>query len=38
VEGVVDVLRILRVELENTMILAGTRSVADITRAHVERA
>ena len=37
-EGVVDVLRILRVELENTMILAGTRSVADITRAHVERA
>jgi isopentenyl diphosphate isomerase/L-lactate dehydrogenase-like FMN-dependent dehydrogenase len=37
-EGVVDVLRILRAELENTMILAGTRSVADITRAHVERA
>ena len=37
-EGVVEVLRILRVELENTMILAGTRSVADITRAHVERA
>ena len=29
---------ILRAELENTMILAGTRSVADITRAHVERA
>ena len=37
-EGVVDVLRILRAELENTMILVGTRSVADITRAHVERA
>jgi isopentenyl diphosphate isomerase/L-lactate dehydrogenase-like FMN-dependent dehydrogenase len=37
-EGVVDVLRILRAELENTMILAGTHSVADITRAHVERA
>lgn len=36
-EGVVDVLRILRAELENTMILAGTRSVADITGAHVER-
>jgi (S)-2-hydroxy-acid oxidase len=37
-EGVVDVLRILRAELENTMILSGTHSVADITRAHVERA
>ena len=30
-EGVVDVLRILRAELENTMVLAGTRSVGDIT-------
>jgi isopentenyl diphosphate isomerase/L-lactate dehydrogenase-like FMN-dependent dehydrogenase len=37
-EGVVDVLRILRAELENTMVLAGTRSVGDITVAHVERA
>jgi isopentenyl diphosphate isomerase/L-lactate dehydrogenase-like FMN-dependent dehydrogenase len=37
-DGVVDVLRILRAELENSMVLAGTRSVADITRAHVERA
>jgi isopentenyl diphosphate isomerase/L-lactate dehydrogenase-like FMN-dependent dehydrogenase len=35
---VVDVLRILRAELENTMALAGTRSVADIARSHVERA
>jgi 4-hydroxymandelate oxidase len=37
-DGVVDVLRLLRAELENTMVLAGTRSVADITGAHVERA
>ena len=37
-DGVVDVLRILRTELENTMVLAGTRSIGDITRAHVERA
>jgi isopentenyl diphosphate isomerase/L-lactate dehydrogenase-like FMN-dependent dehydrogenase len=37
-EGVVDVLRILRVELENAMALAGTGSVASITRTHVERA
>jgi isopentenyl diphosphate isomerase/L-lactate dehydrogenase-like FMN-dependent dehydrogenase len=37
-DGVVDVLRILRAELENTMVLAGTRSVGDITGAHVERA
>jgi 4-hydroxymandelate oxidase len=37
-DGVVDVLRILRAELENTMVLAGTRSVADITGSHVERA
>lgn len=34
--GVADVLRILRAELENTMALAGARTVADITRAHVE--
>jgi 4-hydroxymandelate oxidase len=37
-DGVVDVLRILRAELENTMVLAGTRSVADISGALVERA
>jgi 4-hydroxymandelate oxidase len=37
-DGVVDVLRILRAELENTMVLAGTRTLEDITRAHVERA
>ena len=37
-DGVADVLRILRVELENTMVLAGTRSVPDITGAYVERA
>jgi L-lactate dehydrogenase (cytochrome) len=37
-DGVADVLRILRSELENTMVLAGTRSVADITGAHVSRA
>ena len=37
-DGVVDVLRILRAELENTMVLAGTRSVGDITAAHVGRA
>jgi (S)-2-hydroxy-acid oxidase len=37
-EGVVDVLRILRAELENTMALAGTGSVSGITRTHVERA
>jgi len=36
-EGVAEVLRILRSELENAMALAGTRTVADITRAHVER-
>ncbi len=34
-EGVLDVLGILRAELENAMALAGTRSVADITRAFV---
>ena len=37
-DGAVDVLRILRAELENTMVLAGTRSVEEITAAHVERA
>jgi 4-hydroxymandelate oxidase len=37
-DGVADVLRILRAELENTMVLAGTRSVADISGGHVERA
>jgi isopentenyl diphosphate isomerase/L-lactate dehydrogenase-like FMN-dependent dehydrogenase len=37
-DGVADVLRILRSELENTMVLAGTRSVTDITGAHVARA
>jgi 4-hydroxymandelate oxidase len=34
-DGVVDVLRILREELENTMALAGTRTIADITSAFV---
>jgi isopentenyl diphosphate isomerase/L-lactate dehydrogenase-like FMN-dependent dehydrogenase len=34
-EGVVDVLRILRAEFENTMSLAGVRTVADIERAFV---
>ena len=37
-EGVVSVLGILRGEFENTMSLAGTRAVGDITRAHVQRA
>jgi isopentenyl diphosphate isomerase/L-lactate dehydrogenase-like FMN-dependent dehydrogenase len=37
-DGVVDVLHILRTELENTMVLAGTRSLGDITGAHVVRA
>ena len=37
-DGVVDVLRILRAELENTMVLAGTRSLGDITEACVARA
>jgi isopentenyl diphosphate isomerase/L-lactate dehydrogenase-like FMN-dependent dehydrogenase len=37
-QGVADVLRILRSELENAMALAGTRGVGDVTRAHVERA
>ena len=34
-QGVVEVLRILREELENVMTLAGTRTIADITNAHV---
>ena len=34
-DGVVDVLRILRDELENAMILCGCHAVADITREHV---
>ena len=34
-EGVLDVLRILRDEFENTMTLAGTPTVAEITRAFV---
>jgi len=37
-DGVVEVLRILRAELENTMVLAGTRSLGDITGARVARA
>jgi isopentenyl diphosphate isomerase/L-lactate dehydrogenase-like FMN-dependent dehydrogenase len=37
-EGVADVLRILRAEFENAMALAGARTVADVTRTHVERA
>ncbi len=36
-DGVYDVLRILREELENVMTLAGTRTVADITSASVAR-
>jgi isopentenyl diphosphate isomerase/L-lactate dehydrogenase-like FMN-dependent dehydrogenase len=36
-DGVVDVLRILRDELENAMALAGTRSIGDITRSFVGR-
>jgi len=37
-ESVTGVLRILRAELENAMALAGCRTVADITRAHVHPA
>jgi isopentenyl diphosphate isomerase/L-lactate dehydrogenase-like FMN-dependent dehydrogenase len=37
-EGVAGALGILRAELENAMALAGTRTVADVTRAHIERA
>src|SRR5436190_15880313 len=36
-DGVVDVLRILREEVENAMTLCGCRTVADITRNHVAR-
>jgi 4-hydroxymandelate oxidase len=36
-EGVADVLRILRDEVENAMTLCGCRTVADITRDHVAR-
>jgi 4-hydroxymandelate oxidase len=35
--GVLDVLRILREEVENAMTLCGCRTVADITRDHVAR-
>ena len=34
-DGVVDVLRILREEVENAMTLCGCRTVTDITRDHV---
>src|SRR5207245_3910827 len=34
-DGVVDVLRILREELENAMTLCGCPTVGDITRQHV---
>ena len=34
-DGVVDVLRILRAELENAMSLAGTKTIDDITRSLV---
>jgi isopentenyl diphosphate isomerase/L-lactate dehydrogenase-like FMN-dependent dehydrogenase len=37
-EGVVDVLRILRAELENTMSLAGTHAISDITSAFLAHA
>jgi 4-hydroxymandelate oxidase len=37
-EGVVDVLRILREEVDNAMTLCGCGTVADITRDHVARA
>jgi 4-hydroxymandelate oxidase len=36
-EGVANVLRILRDEVENAMALSGTRTVSDITGAFVER-
>jgi 4-hydroxymandelate oxidase len=36
-DGVVDVLRILREELENAMTLCGCGTVPEITRAHVTR-
>ena len=34
-DGVVDVLRILREELENAMTLCGCATAADITREYV---
>jgi 4-hydroxymandelate oxidase len=37
-DGVVDVLRILREEVENAMTLCGCPTVVDIARAHVARA
>jgi isopentenyl diphosphate isomerase/L-lactate dehydrogenase-like FMN-dependent dehydrogenase len=37
-DGVVDVLRILREEVENAMTLCGCPTVADIAREHVARA
>ena len=37
-DGVVDVLRILREEVENAMTLCGCSTVADITRQHVAAA
>jgi (S)-2-hydroxy-acid oxidase len=37
-EGVVDVLEILRAELDNVMALSGCNRIADVTRAHVARA
>jgi isopentenyl diphosphate isomerase/L-lactate dehydrogenase-like FMN-dependent dehydrogenase len=37
-DGVVEVLRILRAELENVMALAGTPTIGDITPAFVGRA
>jgi isopentenyl diphosphate isomerase/L-lactate dehydrogenase-like FMN-dependent dehydrogenase len=37
-QGVVDVLGILRAELENAMALAGARSVAEITTSLVSPA
>jgi isopentenyl diphosphate isomerase/L-lactate dehydrogenase-like FMN-dependent dehydrogenase len=37
-DGVVEVLELLRGELDNVMALAGCNRVADITRAHVARA
>jgi len=37
-DGVLDVLRILKEEVENAMALCGCATVADITRAHVRSA
>jgi 4-hydroxymandelate oxidase len=37
-EGVLDVLRILLVEVENAMTLCGCRTPADVTRDHIARA